>query len=158
MTIAWKVSHSETKPLKGGSAEIATEPMRKTKAVIGHAVDETAEMVHVALVGGDQHRARSQEEQALEHGVVEDVEQRRRQRQRRQRVDAVGAEGERQAQADDDDADVLDRVIGEQALQIVLHHRVEHTQQRGDAAEQQHHHAPPPLRGPARSKSRRMRP
>ena len=33
--IAWKVSHSETKPLNGGSAEIAAEPMRKAKAVSG---------------------------------------------------------------------------------------------------------------------------
>jgi len=33
--IAWKVSHSETKPLKGGSAEIAADPTRKTKAVRG---------------------------------------------------------------------------------------------------------------------------
>ena len=31
--IAWKVSHSETKPLKGGSAEIAAEPIRKANAV-----------------------------------------------------------------------------------------------------------------------------
>src|SRR5436305_9223804 len=30
--IAWKVSHSETKPLKGGSAEIAAEPTRKRNA------------------------------------------------------------------------------------------------------------------------------
>src|SRR5262245_8646339 len=33
--IAWKVSHSETKPLSGGSAEIAAQPTRKTKAVCG---------------------------------------------------------------------------------------------------------------------------
>ena len=33
--IAWKVSHSETNPLNGGSAEIAAEPMRKAKAVSG---------------------------------------------------------------------------------------------------------------------------
>ena len=33
--IAWKVSHSETKPLNGGSAEIATQPTRKAKAVCG---------------------------------------------------------------------------------------------------------------------------
>ena len=31
--IAWKVSHSETKPLNGGSAEIAAEPIRKANAV-----------------------------------------------------------------------------------------------------------------------------
>ena len=33
--IAWKVSHSETKPLSGGSAEIATQPTRNTNAVCG---------------------------------------------------------------------------------------------------------------------------
>src|ERR1019366_3466626 len=33
--MAWKVSHSETKPLSGGSAEIATQPTRNTKAVCG---------------------------------------------------------------------------------------------------------------------------
>ena len=32
---AWKVSHSETKPLKGGSAEIETAPTRKSAAVQG---------------------------------------------------------------------------------------------------------------------------
>ena len=33
--MAWKLSHSETKPLSGGSAEIAVQPIRKTKAVCG---------------------------------------------------------------------------------------------------------------------------
>ena len=33
--MAWKVSHSDTKPLSGGSAEIATQPTRKTSAVCG---------------------------------------------------------------------------------------------------------------------------
>ena len=33
--IAWKVSHSETKPLSGGSAEMATQPTRNTNAVCG---------------------------------------------------------------------------------------------------------------------------
>ena len=33
--IAWKVSHSETKPLRGGSAEIAAQPTRNTNAVCG---------------------------------------------------------------------------------------------------------------------------
>src|SRR5262249_51735385 len=32
---AWKVSHSDTKPLSGGSAEIATHPTRNTNAVWG---------------------------------------------------------------------------------------------------------------------------
>ena len=33
--IAWKVSHSEAKPLNGGSAEIAAQPTRTAKAVTG---------------------------------------------------------------------------------------------------------------------------
>ena len=33
--MAWKVSHSETKPFSGGSAEMATQPTRKAKAVSG---------------------------------------------------------------------------------------------------------------------------
>ena len=33
--IAWKMSHSETKPLSGGSAEIAMHPARNVKAVSG---------------------------------------------------------------------------------------------------------------------------
>ena len=33
--IAWNVSHSDAKPLSGGSAEIAAEPIRKATAVLG---------------------------------------------------------------------------------------------------------------------------
>jgi hypothetical protein len=33
--IAWNVNHSETKPLSGGRAEIAAQPIRKTNAVCG---------------------------------------------------------------------------------------------------------------------------
>jgi hypothetical protein len=33
--IAWNVSHSETKPLSGGSAEMATQPMSTATAVCG---------------------------------------------------------------------------------------------------------------------------
>src|ERR1700730_13853126 len=33
--IAWNVSHSDTKPLKGGKAEMATQPTRNAKAVSG---------------------------------------------------------------------------------------------------------------------------
>src|SRR5690348_8184083 len=33
--MAWKVSHSETKPLSGGNAEIAAQPTRNRNAVCG---------------------------------------------------------------------------------------------------------------------------
>ncbi len=156
--IAWKVSHSETKPLSGGSAEIATQPTRNAKAGVRHAVDQAAQLLHVALAGRRQHRAGAEEQQALEQRVVEDVEQRRGQRQRRRPAHAVGLEGERQTEADEDDADILDRVIGEQALEVVLHQRIEHAHHRGDAAQREDHQADHQLGGPSRSKTMRMKP
>ena len=64
--IAWKVSHSETKPLSGGSAEIAAQPIRNSERGLRHAMDEAAEMLHVALAGRGQHGAGAEEQQALE--------------------------------------------------------------------------------------------
>ena len=40
--MAWKASHSETKPLSGGSAEIAMHPVRNAKRRERHAVDKSA--------------------------------------------------------------------------------------------------------------------
>ena len=120
-------------------------------------MNEAAEMLHVALAGGGQDRAGAEEQQALEERMIEDVEERRGQRQRRRPVHAVGAKGERKAEADEDDADVLDRVIGEQALEVVLHQRVENAHHRGDAAERQHEVAHHHSVGPSRSKTMRMK-
>ena len=128
--MAWKVSHSETKPLSGGSAEIAAQPIRTRNAVLRHAMNEAAEMLHVAFAGRGQHRAGAEEQQALEQRMVEDVQQRGGQRQRRGKQHAVRLEGERKAETDEDDADVLDRMIGEQPLEIVLHERVKHAHHR----------------------------
>ena len=111
-------------------------------------MNEPAQALHVALARGGEHRAGAEEEEALEHRMIEDVKQRRGQRQRRRREHVVGMEGEREPEADEDDADVLDRVIGEQALEIVLHQRVQHAQDRAGAAEEQHDRAPPPGRRP----------
>ena len=47
--MAWNVSHSETKPLSGGSAEMARQPPRNRNAVCGMRVDEAAELLDVAL-------------------------------------------------------------------------------------------------------------
>ena len=103
-----------------------------------HAVDEAAEMLHVALAGRGQHGAGAEEQQALEQRMIEDVEQRGGEGERRGGRHAVRLEGEREAEADEDDADILDRVIGEQPLQIVLHQRIEHAHHAGDAGERQH--------------------
>ena len=146
--MAWKVSHSETKPFSGGSAEMAMQPIRKVKAVSGMLVDESAEMLHVALAGRAEHRARAEEQEVLEQRVVEDVQQRRGEGERRGPAKPEGLETQREAEADEDDADILDRVIGEQPLQIMLHQRVEHAHDAGDAGKRQHQHAPPPFGRP----------
>ena len=86
-------------------------------------MNEAAKMLHVALAGRRQHGAGAEEQQALEERMIEDMKQRGGQRQRRGRDHAVRLEGQRQAEPDEDDADILDRVIGEQALEIVLHQR-----------------------------------
>jgi hypothetical protein len=78
--------------------------------------------------------------------MVEGVEKCRGERQRRRRLHAVRREGERQPEADEDDADVLDRVIGEQTLQVVLHQRAQHAQHAGNARQRNDEDAPPPGR------------
>ena len=47
--IAWKSSHSETKPLSGGRAEMATQPPRTDERGQRHAMDQAAELLDVAL-------------------------------------------------------------------------------------------------------------
>ena len=50
--IAWKVSHSETKPLSGGSAEIADAAGEEGEGGERHAMDQAAQVLHVALARG----------------------------------------------------------------------------------------------------------
>ena len=109
-----------------------------------HAMDEAAEALHVALAGRGEHRAGAEEQQTLEDRMVEDVQEAGGERERRRQRHAVGLERERKAEPDEDDPDVLHRVVREQPLEVVLHERVEHAHDGGDAAEREHHHAPPP--------------
>ena len=108
-----------------------------------HPLDEPAHLLHVARVGGVEHGARAQEEQALEARMVDGVVETAHEAQHGQRGKPVAQEHHPRPHADEDDADVLDGVIREQALEVVLHQRVEHTQERRDGAESQHEAAPP---------------
>jgi len=53
--------------------------------------------------------------------VVEDVEQGCAHRECGRQPHAACLEGKRKAKPDVDDADVLDRVIGKEALEVMLH-------------------------------------
>ena len=107
-------------------------------------MDQSAQPLHVALARRGEDGARPEEEQALEYRMIEDVEQRRGRRQRGRPRHVVGGERQPKTQTDEDDADVLDGVIGEQALEIVLHQRMQDAQDRAGAAEEEHDAARPP--------------
>ena len=59
---------------------------------------------------------------------------------------AQRAKHQRRAEADKNDADILDAVPREQALEVVLHQRVEHSQQSRRHAQRQHHGSHPKRR------------
>ena len=63
-----------------------------------HAVDQAAEMLHVAFAGGVEHGAGAEEQQALEDGMVEHMQQAGGERQRRGQRHAVRLEGQREAE------------------------------------------------------------
>jgi hypothetical protein len=62
--------------------------------------------------------------------MIEDVEECGRHRHRRRGVLGVGAEGQCQAQRHEDHADILDRRIGQYALEVAVEHGVEQAQHR----------------------------
>ena len=67
--------------------------------------------------------------------MVEDMQERGGEGERRRQRHALRLEGQGKAEADEDDADILNRVVGEQTLQIVLHQRVQDPQHAGDAGD-----------------------
>ena len=109
-----------------------------------HAADEASHVVQVAQARGVKDRARSEKKEPLEHGVVERVVERGDQGKHAGCRVAETDEHHGHPQAEQDDADVLDRVVGEQALQVVLHEGVQHAEQRGGGADREHQQAPFP--------------
>ena len=144
--MAWKVSHSDTKPFSGGRAEIAAQPTRKQNAVCGMRWIRPPRCSMSRSPVAFSTAPEPKNSRLLNTEWLKTWNKRGGQRQRGGGRQSVGGERQRQAEADEDDADVLDRVVGEQALQVVLHQRVEHAEHRGDAAQHQHDHAGPPGR------------
>ncbi len=77
-------------------------------------------MVDVAGVGRVDDGAGAEKEQGLEEGVVPDVQQGAAQAEDDPVRPAQRSPEQGQAEAHDDDADVLDTVVGQEALQVVL--------------------------------------
>ncbi len=80
--------------------------------------------------------------------MVEDVQQTGRHGERCGRGHAKHLESERKPKPNKDDADVLDRVVRKQPLEVVLHQGVEHAEQGGAGPDREDRNAPPPAGRP----------
>ena len=93
-----------------------------------------------------QNRARAKKQQALENGVIERVVKPGDQGQGSQVRISERVKHQRRAEPNQDDADVLDAMVGQQALQIVFHQRIEDAYQRRDDTGREHHSSRPQRR------------
>ena len=82
-----------------------------------------AEPLDVAQARGVQHRAGAAEQQALQQAWLTQWKSAAVSARAASNGQAVGAEQQGEAEADGDDADVLDRRIGEQRLEVALEQR-----------------------------------
>jgi len=104
----------------------------------GHVVRHAAQRIERRGAGLREDVARAEEEQRLEERVVEGVEQGPGQTAERHEVVARGLAQRRDAHAEQDDADVLDRGVGQQPLDVVLQRGEDHAPHaRNDAQGQQ---------------------
>src|SRR5437763_4510107 len=109
-------------------------------------MNEAAEMLHITLAGGGEYRAGAKEQQAFENRVIEDVKKGRGECQSGGKQHAFGLERERKPKSDEDDADIFNRMVGKKPFEIVLHKRIKHAHDGGDACNRQYDDAPPPRR------------
>jgi hypothetical protein len=107
-------------------------------------MDEAAQPIEIAPPRGVQHGARPKKEQRLEPGMIERMQECRGHGDRCGVMLAVGAEGERQAQRHEDHADILDRRVGEHALEVAVEHGIEQAQHGRQRAQDDRRQRPPP--------------
>ena len=112
----------------------------------GHATQQAAQAIQLEVVDGALERAGAEEQERLEDGVVDRVQQRRGERHARPAGLTLLAQDQRGAEAEQDDADVLDRVQREQALQLMLEEGVDDSAEGRDRAQRDHRHAEPERR------------
>ena len=142
-SIVCSVSHSETKPFKGGSAAIASTPMRNRRGGPRHAADQAAEPVHVGGADPGVDDAGTREQQRLVERVIDQVIEPGDQRDARDHAVTGGREDQPGAERGDDDPHVLDRAVGERPAQVGLDGRVQDADQGGQAADDQRDEARP---------------
>ena len=85
----------------------------------------------------------TKKQQALEQSVIQRVQKRSHQRQGRPHRCVMAEKDERGPETEVDDPNVFHAVVGEQALQIVLAQRIQHSQHARDRACGKHQVSPP---------------
>ncbi len=107
----------------------------------GHVAHEAAQAVEGCGAGLREDVAGAEEEQRLEARVVDGVEQRAGDAAERHGLVSRALAQCRRAQAQQDDADVLDRGVGQQTLDVVLRGREDRAPQAGRGARREQHEA-----------------
>ncbi len=111
-------SHSLANPLNPGSALIEKAPIAEQHRGERKATGEPPEPVEVARPGRPLDRTCAEEEAALEDGVIDEMEERSEHREGRERPMPGDREGASRTDADQHEADVVDRRVGEEPLQV----------------------------------------
>ena len=124
-------------PADRGSADPEAECRER------HHPGQTAEPIEITQPGRPEHRPGAQEQEALEDSVIERVEEGRREGHRRERRLSVRRKKHRRSEPEEDDPDVLDAAEREQALEIVLHDRVQDAQHGRTGSRDEDRHGPP---------------
>lgn len=98
------------------------------------------------MAGAEPHRSGTEEQRGFEQAVVNQVIHAADKAQHHQRAVAGRHAGDEGAQPQQDNADILQGVIGQQALNVMLHQRIQSADKGGDHPQRQQHHAPPQRR------------
>ena len=95
--------------------------------------------------------------QALEQGVIQDVQQGAGESQQRHDGQAIGQPQESHTQSERNDPDVLDTMVSQQPLEVVLSQREEHAEDAGHDTDR-HQRPTPPRRHVAEKRQRAQEP
>ncbi len=117
--------------------------MRKVARRPRHSLQQPAEAVNLLRARAMHHRAGAKEQQALEQGVIEHMQQRAAKAQHHQHRRTRAHAQQSDAQPQRNDADVFDAVIRQQPLQVVLGQRKQHAQHARTQPDGDEYPAPP---------------
>src|SRR5208337_959170 len=99
-----------------------------------------------------QHRPCPHKKQTLEHGMVQSMVKPRNQCQCRQRGQIKRLEYHGETYADKDNTNVLNRVVGKEPFQIVLHQCIKNTHYSRNKTKDKNNSPPPPREHPDKVK------